>query len=310
MQTFSLLQKISIDLLKQNLFYLAKDPLPCRTINFTRSGQNRCTLYEADAFIENQLEKAGYTIQQERVLVRPFRFDDSVAHRFQKPQSTDPWYPAENLYARKTGSEFPDELIVVLAHKDSQSWLMKAPGAYDNAVGTTSVLELARVLQHYESKRSIWFLFCNEEHWPWTSETAAQNLARSNYKILAVLNQDSLGGKPAHQKTPRNVVRYSTPAGKKIADLLDRLNEMHHIYLEQSQYFQEIPNDDDGSFVKAGIPSAVLNIGSMPYAEPFYHTIQDIPEHVDLENVALTTQLCLAGILHIDQFGAESSRVF
>jgi hypothetical protein len=299
----SLLPQISIEQLRKNLFYLAQAPLPCRTLNFTRPGQTQCTLYEADAFIEKQLSDYGYPVVRESVPVQAFRFDASVPHKFQKPQPEDPWYPAFNLYARKTGAEFPDELIIVLAHKDSQSWLERAPGACDNAVGTVSVLEIARVLKNFETRRSLWFLFCNEEHWPWTSVTAAEKLANSNFEILAVFNQDGPGCKAAHQKSPQNVTRYSTPEGKKIADLLGKLNEEFGIGLAQSQYFQEHPNDDDGSFVKAGIPPAVLNIGSMPYAEPFYHTVQDIPEHVDLKNAALTTQLCLAGILHLDQLG-------
>lgn len=299
----SLLPQVSRENIRQNLFYLAKDPLPGRTLNYTRPGQSRCTLYEADDFLEETLVKYGYPVERESVPVQAFRYDAGVAHHFQKPLPEDPWYPAFNLYARKTGAEFPDDLIIVVAHKDSQSWLQPAPGACDNAVGTASVLEIARVLQNYESKRSLWFLFCNEEHWPWTSVTAAEKLARSNYYVLAIFNQDGPGCKAAHQTMPQNVTRYSTPEGKLIADLLGELNEKYEIGLQQSQYFQEHPNDDDGSFVKAGILPAVLNIGSMPYAEPFYHTVQDIPEHVDLPNVVLTTRLCLAGILHLDQTG-------
>ena len=57
----------------------------------------------------------------------------------------DPWYTAYNLYAEKKGRSHPDEIIVVLAHKDSQSWV-DSPGANDNAIGTVSVLEMACIL--------------------------------------------------------------------------------------------------------------------------------------------------------------------
>jgi len=214
----SLLPQVSLEHLRQNLFFLAKDPLSSRTLNFTRPGQSRCTLYEADDFIEEMLAKSGYPVERESVPVQAFRYDAGVAHHFQKPQPEDPWYPAYNLYARKTGAAFPDDLIIVVAHKDSQSWLEQAPGACDNAIGTASVLEIARVLQNYESKRSLWFLFCNEEHWPWTSVTAAEKLSQSEYHVLAVFNQDGPGCKAAHQTTPQNVTRYSTTEGKQIAD--------------------------------------------------------------------------------------------
>ena len=45
----------------------------------------------------------------------------------------------------------------------------------------------------------------------------------------------------------------------------------------------------------------MLNIGSMPYAEAYYHTTEDIPEHVDWENVRLATMLSLAWVVHMDQ---------
>jgi len=45
----------------------------------------------------------------------------------------------------------------------------------------------------------------------------------------------------------------------------------------------------------------VLNIGSMPYAEAYYHTTEDIPEHVGWENVRLAAMLSLAWVAHLDR---------
>jgi Zn-dependent M28 family amino/carboxypeptidase len=165
-------------------------------------------------------------------------------------------------------------------------------------------MEIARILANYESQRSIWFLFCNEEHWQWTSVAAAQNLVKLNLNIVAVLNIDSIGGKSQQdildKKLP-NVTRYSTTVGEKLADLMAELNQKYHIGLEQSQYFCAEPNDDDGSFVKAGFPASVLNIGSFPYADPNYHSINDKPDFVDLLNMKLATQLSLAFLVQLDQ---------
>ena len=168
----------------------------------------------------------------------------------------DPWYTAYNLYGKKVGQERPQELLVLEAHKDSQSWIEGyAPGAYDNGVGTVALMEIARVLAAYPSRRSIWFLFCNEEHTPWTSAVAAQNLANSPYRVIGVLNLDGLGGKSAEdQSVLTNVTRYSSPEGEALADLMAELNTSYHIGVSQSKFFSERPNDDDGSFVKAGFP--------------------------------------------------------
>ena len=59
------------------------------------------------------------------------------------------------------------------------------------------------------------------------------------------------------------------------------------------------PNDDDGSFVNAGIAPSVLLIGSFPYADPNYHTVHDKPSLVDIENVRRSTQLALATVLSL-----------
>ena len=82
--------------------------------------------------------------------VQAYRRDTSKPqqHQYSPPMPEDPWYTAYNLYAEKKGRSRPDEIIVVLAHKDSQSWI-DSPGANDNAIGTVGVLELACVLAKY-----------------------------------------------------------------------------------------------------------------------------------------------------------------
>ncbi len=297
---------------KQNLldvlYYIAKDPIPTRCLNVTLPGHQKNTLYETDDFFKHKLQLYGYDIDKESVSVQAFQPDPSVKHGFRKPLPDEQWYDAFNLYAKKDGDQNPEELIILVSHKDTQSWLGEAPGAYDNAVGVSANLEIARILSTYPSRRSIWFLFCNEEHWPWTSVQAAENIAKSNYKVVAVINVDGIGGKSAEDKRDGkmvNVTRYVTDDGEQIADLISYLNEKCQIGLVQSKYKSDKPNDDDGSFINAGIPAAVMNIGSYPFADPTYHTINDVPENVDPENVKLATQLILASVLHIDQFGIK-----
>jgi hypothetical protein len=288
------------------LFHIAKHPLPCRCLNVTLQGHEQNTLYETDMFIEQQLRSSGYVVEKEMVPVQPFQPETSVKHGFRKPLPNEPWYDSYNLYAKKQGQEKPEELIVLVSHKDTQSWLGIAAGANDNAVGVAANLELARILSSYQSRYSIWFLFCNEEHWPWTSVRAAENIASSDYNVVAVLNIDGIGGKSLEDRRSGkmvNVTRYVTKEGERIADLVSYLNAKYKIGLMQTKYRCEKPNDDDGSFINAGIPAAVMNIGSYPFADPNYHTINDIPENVDLDNLWLSTQLMLTAVLHIDQFG-------
>jgi hypothetical protein len=100
-----------------------------------------------------------------------------------------------------------------------------------------------------------------------------------------------------------NVTRYTTPEGEKLADMMAMLNQKYAIGLRQSKYLSDSPGDDDGSFINAGFPWSVLNIGSMPYGDPNYHQEADTPEKVDYENASMTVRLTLAAVLHLDTYG-------
>lgn len=307
----SLLPRVDAALMRKHLFHLAKDPLPCRTLNYTLPGHAKSTLHEADEFIAERLGSWGYRVEWEPARVQAFRRDEKkpLAHQYSAPDPADTWYTAYNLYAKKTGTRYPDEIIVLISHKDSQSWMVCTPGAYDNGIGTVSTLEIARVLTDYEPARTIWFVFCNEEHWPWTSALTARNVKDADLNLVAALNIDSLGGRSdedVRSGKQHNVTRYVTPEGEHIADLIAELNGRYGIGLVQRKHRCETPNDDDGSFIKAGMPAAVAMVGSFPYAEPNYHLPSDVPENVDVENARNATQLCLATVLHLDTHGPIS----
>ena len=287
-----LIDTVDQDRIARRLYYLAKDPLPCRSLNYTLPGHEKCTLYEADDYVVGELEALDYGIERERVPVQAYRHDANrpdIHHTYSAPDPADQWYYAYNVYARKAGTSRPNEVIVVISHKDSQSWHGCVAGAYDNAVGTAGNMEIAQVLAGYESARSIWFVYCNEEHTPWTSEVVARNLAASDMRVVAALGIKT------------NVTAFTSPEGERLADTMPELNEKYRIGLLQTKYAREFPNDDDGSFIKAGISRAVINLGSFPYEDPNYHLASDVPENVDIENVYMSTCLSLAAVVHLDR---------
>jgi hypothetical protein len=299
-----LIGAVNAERMSKHLFYLAKEPLPCRKLNFTLPGHVKCTLHEADDYLAGQLESWGYRVDREAVQVQAYRRDTSKPkqHQYSPPKPEDPWYTAYNLYAEKRGRSRPDEIIVAVAHKDSQSWI-DSPGANDNAIGSVGVLELARVLAEYPTERTIRFLWCNEEHTPWTSVTAAQKAKARGDQIVAVFNTDGIGAKSAEETAAgkkTNVTAYTAPAGERLAELMSAVNARFAIGLEQRAAKRPGPGDDDGSFVRAGYPAAVINIGSWPYGDPNYHGEGDIPERCDVPNAAMTVRAILAAILTLD----------
>jgi hypothetical protein len=297
--------EVNVERMTKNLFYLAKDPLPFRKLNYTVPGHTQNTLYEADDFIAEKLESSGYRVEREGVRVQAFRRDTTkpLHAQYSPPKPEDPWYTAFNLYAEKKGRTHPGEIILLVAHKDSQSWI-DSPGANDNAIGTVSVLEAALALAGHTPERTIRFLFCNEEHTPWTSVTAAQNAKKRGDKIIAIFNLDGVGVKavPDAGKTT-NVSAYTTPEGLRLAELMAEVNKRFGFGLDQRAAQRTTPGDDDGSFVNAGFPAAIINIGSWPYGDPNYHAPADTPDRTDVRNAAITVRATLAAVLTIDGDG-------
>ena len=291
--------------MSQHLFHLAKDPLPYRKLNFTVPGHSKNTLYETDDYLAGKLESCGYRVQREGVRVQAFRRDITKPKQdqYSPPLPDDPWYTAYNLYAELKGRSRPGVIILLVAHKDSQSWI-HSPGANDNAIGTVSVLEMACVLAGYTPECTIRFLLCNEEHTPWTSVTAAKNARKRGDRIVAVLNIDGVGGKTAAESArgkQTNVSAYTKPQGARLAELMRAVNARFSIGLEQRAVQRTSPGDDDGSFVQSGYPAAIINIGSWPYSDPNYHSEGDIPEKSDVPNAAKVVKATLGAVLTIDQ---------
>jgi hypothetical protein len=300
-----LIKGVEPERMSKHLFYLAKDPLPYRKLNLTLPGRQKNTLYEADDYLTGKLETWGYRVEREGVQVQAFRRDSTKpkSAQYSPPAPDDPWYTAYNLYAEKRGRSHPEKIIVVCAHKDSQSWV-DSPGANDNAIGTVGVMEMACVLAQYTPECTVRFLWCNEEHTPWTSKAAAQKAKERGDDIVAVFNLDGIGVKTAEQTAAgkkTNVTVYTKPEGKRLAELMNEVNARYAIGLVQRMAERSSPGDDDGSFVLAGYPAAIINIGSWPYGDPEYHAEGDIPERCDVKNAALTVQATLAAVVTLDQ---------
>ena len=301
-----LLEKISADRLRHDLFYLCRDPFSFRTVSYTAPWHTENSLDEADEFISGEMKKYGQ-VRMIPYKLRPFRCNSAkpLHHWYDSPRPEDPWYDGNCIEVLLPGKDHPEEIVQLVSHKDSMSWI-NSPGAHDNAVGTVANMELVRVLSALPLTRTVRVLFCNEEHAPWYSKTYAEEAAKRGDKLVAVLNQDSLCGKSdaaAAAGIRSMAVMHSTEEGKVLADFLVRENEKYALPLTVSPALKSYVNDDDGSFIKAGFLRTVMTCGSAPYADPQYHLPGDVPERVDIINLALSAQLLLAAILDIGEQG-------
>ena len=65
-----------------------------------------------------------------------------------------------NVVGDVVGSKYPDEMVYFIAHRDTT---YINPGAVDNAVGTVTIMELARQLVKYDVERTLRFISADAE---------------------------------------------------------------------------------------------------------------------------------------------------
>ena len=102
-----------------------------------------------------------------------------------------------------------------------------------------------------------------------------------------------------HGGTSHNVDAVVNPGGTPLAKFVAEAATRHGIPLECHVGEREV-GDDDGSFVKAGFPRAVVCQGSHPYADEEYHLPGDTFDRVDIDCLVLSTQAILAALLDLD----------
>lgn len=106
--------------------------------------------------------------------------------------ATAPYKKIWNTFGIIRGTDFPDEVIVIGAHRDAWS-----PGAVDNVSGTTSVVESARAIAEqmrdgWRPRRTLLFATWDAEEWGLvgSSEYVEHDSLRLMRGGVAYLNQD------------------------------------------------------------------------------------------------------------------------
>jgi aminopeptidase YwaD len=98
----------------------------------------------------------------------------------------------DNIVIEKTGTEFPDNKIVVGGHYDS---VAGGPGINDNGSGIAALLEIARILSDFNTKKSLIIIFfTGEEDGFQGSRIWAQEASANNMQIDLMFNLDMFGG--------------------------------------------------------------------------------------------------------------------
>ncbi|HEY0994489.1 MAG TPA: M20/M25/M40 family metallo-hydrolase [Gemmatimonadaceae bacterium] len=144
--------------------------------------------------------------------------------RVEDDRATQAFKRIHDTFGVIRGTDFPDELVIIGAHRDA--W---GPGAADNVSGTVSVLEAARALsalvkQGWRPRRTILLATWDAEEWGLVGSTefVEEDSLRLARGAVAYLNQDVAasgarfggGGSPSLRALLRDVTRaVPSPAG-------------------------------------------------------------------------------------------------
>ncbi|WP_160141778.1 M28 family peptidase [Salicibibacter halophilus] len=224
---------------------------------------------EAADYIEDEFESLGY---------------ETSTHEFEIDDGDD----SQNVIAVKEAEGVEDpEIVYLTAHYDS---VPESPGANDNASGTGSIIEMARIMQDTPSDKEVRFVALGAEEiglvgaYEYVDELSDDELERSE----ATYNLDMVGTDwdPASQLHVSTVDGDSNDVWDSVDAAADRLG-----YDDDDQTLHQLGRSDHVPFHEAGIDAALfiwMEPGTEPGdagLEPWYHTPDDTIDRVSPEKI-------------------------
>lgn len=204
----------------------------------------------------------------------------------------------ENSYSYNVIGEIPahknaknPQTIVIGAHFDSVS----CPGANDNASGTATILEVAKLLSQPEFKNKLQYnirfvAFGAEEIGLIGSDEYVAQLIDSGEaeNIAGMINLDMVG-------VGESLVTYNlnNEADHKMTDMAEAsIKELGYKY---GGHYNS-GSSDHAPFEASGIPSVFIQFSQ----DPYYHTDEDTVDKVDPENIRQTATVVLDMVMDMN----------
>ncbi len=212
-----------------------------------------------------------------------------------------------NLEAEITGTERPEEIVIIAAHYDS---LESTPGANDNASGVAAILALARMFADSKTERTLRFVaFVNEEPPFFQSDDMgsfvyAKRCRERNENVVAMLSLETIGyytDEEESQNFPVELMDFVFPTTGNFISFVGNL-ESHKLLCEVTGFFRQhakFPSEaaclpeqitgvawsDQWSFWRNGYPGIMVT-DTAPFRYPYYHTHEDTPDKINYDRFA------------------------
>ncbi len=196
-------------------------------------------------------------------------------------------FTSHNVIAEITGSEFPEEVLVIGAHLDS--WAL-GTGANDNGCNVSMMIDIARQMKKsgIVPKRTIRFALWNgEEQGYFGSLAYTKEYEKSLDKHKLALSVD-IGSGP--------IIGFFTNGRDELIPILDELLSPVDTLSNYLNINNPIIGTDNFDFMLQGVPNLVANHKPAMYG-PNYHAASDTYDKVDLVSLKKNTAIVAAMVL-------------
>jgi len=188
--------------------------------------------------------------------------------------------PQKSIRVRIPGRDHPEETVVLGAHLDSinQSWgESRAPGADDNASGSSNLFEALRILvsQGQPSKSIEFFWYAGEESGLLGSAEIAQQYAAARRQVIAVLQLDMTLFPGDGEFVLGSMTDFTSPMLRRWLGDLNKAYIGARIVEDKCGY----GCSDHASWHRQGYPTIMPFEASFNRMFPDLHTIRDVVDH-------------------------------
>lgn len=196
---------------------------------------------------------------------------------------------AFNVAGKITGTEHPDKYVLFSAHYDHIGILKPvegdsiANGADDDASGTTAVMMLAGYFKRLgpQARTVIFVAFTAEEAGGYGSQYFSQQLNPTD--IVAMFNIEMIGKPSKFGPNTAFLTGFEmTDMGKILRQNLEKTPYMIYPdpYPGQNLFFRS----DNATLARLGVPAHTFSSDQID-KDPYYHTVNDEFETLDLEHL-------------------------
>jgi len=204
-----------------------------------------------------------------------------------------------SVIARITGTSSPSEVVILGAHIDSTSSGSTAPGADDDATGTSTVMEVFRVLAStgFRPERTLEFHgYAGEEAGLLGSQAIANAYSNQGVDVVAMMQLDMTG-----------FIRSGTaPRIGVITDFTNtQLTAFLRAVIEEYSTTQFVNTacgyacSDHASWYRAGYPSSIATESTIANSNPYIHTVNDVISHLSFAHALQISRATLGYVVEL-----------